>query len=171
MTGTRRVVAALTTTFGLGLLFVAALALLALVGESTAIEREDIGAFGVATALLALACLWGALAVLIHEIMAAREDERARGTAVPAFLGGMLAVTALAFLVLLYRGTYYTLLLAGRPEAAEALTDPFVVAAINGLVLIFALGNLLLVAHTPVRALIRATAARWQARRAGKGGR
>jgi hypothetical protein len=170
MTGTRRVVAALAMTFGLGLCLVGVIAALALVGEHTAIEREDIGAFGVATALLALACLWGALAVLIHEFMAAREDRHTRGTAVPAFIGGLLAVTALAFMVLLYRGTYYTLLLAGQPAAAEALTDPFVVASINALVLIFAVANLALVANAPVRALIRATAARRRERRV-KGGR
>jgi hypothetical protein len=170
MTTRGRIATALALTIALGTLLVGVVGLLALIGERTTVNQEDIGAFGVATALLALAFLWGALAVLVHEILAVRDDRRARGTTVPAFLGGLLAVTTLAFLVLLYRGTYYTLLLAGRPEAAEALTDPFVVAAINGLVLIFAVANLALVAIAPVRALIRATAARWRAQRAtGKG--
>lgn len=166
MTGTRRIVAALATTTGLGLCFVGVIAALALLGERTQVAPGPLGRFTVGSGLLAMALLWCALSVLCHELLAAREDRRVRGTAVPAFLGGLLAVTALAFLVLLYRGLYYALTLFGWRGAAAALVDPLVVAAINALVLLFALGNLLLVAHAPVRALIRATAARWRARRA-----
>lgn len=171
MIETRRVIAALATTFGLVLLCVGAIVLLALIGERTEIASERIGGFTIASGLLAMALLWCALAVLIHEIMAVREDRRLRGAAVPAFLGGLLTITTLAFFTLLYRGLYYTLLLIGWVGVAETLTDPFVTAAINAFVLLFALGNLVLVAHAPVRALIRATAARWRERRAGEGGR
>lgn len=167
MTGRWRILTALAATCGLGLLFLGGLGLLAWLGAVIEVSRPAITPLTATSGLGAMALLWCALAVLVHEILAARDDARVRGTAVPALLGGLLTVTALAFFVLLYRGLYYGLLLLGWRDAATTLTDPLVLAAINAIVLLFALGNLLLVAHAPVRALIRATAARWRRRRAG----